>query len=87
MLEVYPYCSESHLQVSANLCSYLWFVTSLQNIQQLPAKALQLREADSGKEEGVVMTVGQGTAGNRVAGTRSTEEETVLQKVLQNSLP
>lgn len=52
--------AQTHLQVSAQLYSYLWFGASLKNIQKLPAKSLQLRETDSGEEESAFTTAGQG---------------------------
>lgn len=48
-LKLYHHCSDARLQESAHPHSYLWFVTSLKNIQKLPAKSLQLRETNSGK--------------------------------------
>lgn len=72
-LRAHHHCPET-LRVFTDLYSYLWFVTSLKNIQKLPAKSLQLRESNSGKEEDV--------SGNRTVGTHSTEHQ-VLQKLLQ----
>lgn len=46
----FPIPAQRHLQVLV-LPSYLWFGASLENIQKLPAKSLQLREPDPGREE------------------------------------
>lgn len=48
-LKLYHHCSDTCLRESAHPHSHLWFVTSLKNIQKLPAKSLQLRETNSGK--------------------------------------
>lgn len=49
-----PHPAQRHLQVLV-LSSYLWFGASLENIQELPAKSLQLREPNPGREEDVTM--------------------------------
>lgn len=59
-LEVYQHHSETCRCLE--LSSYLWFVTSLKNIQKLSAKSLQLREPDSGREEDEFRAAGQGHA-------------------------
>lgn len=50
----FPIPAQRHLQVLV-LPSYLWFGASLENIQKLPAKSLQLREPDPGREEDEIM--------------------------------
>lgn len=50
----FPIPAQRPLQVLV-LPTYLWFGASLENIQKLPAKSLQLREPDPGREEDVIM--------------------------------